>query len=129
MRMRKGFENWCPLKVKLNSAERVNFSAGEVWWCHVGANVGDEEDGKGERFIRPVLVFKKLSANIFVGIPLSSKIKTNYLYCNFSFKGKQQSAIIGQIRVFDSKRLGDRMGRLNKREFNKIKEELKKLLF
>ena len=108
---------------------RPNFGAGEIWWCQIGVNVGDEEDGKGDKFMRPVLIFRKLSKNIFLGVPLSSKLKESYLYCNFEFKNNKQSAIIGQVRVFDSKRLGDRMGKLNKHEFNKIKEELKRSSF
>lgn len=41
----------------------------------MGLNVGFEQDGKGQRFTRPVLILKKHSAKIFTIVALSSKVK------------------------------------------------------
>ena len=37
----------------------------------IGKNIGYETLGKQELFLRPVLVYKKLSKSTFVGIPLT----------------------------------------------------------
>jgi mRNA interferase MazF len=107
--MEKDFENWHHAKMRINSSYAIKlFHEREIWWCSVGVNVGDEEDGKNENFSRPVLVLKKLNKRIFVGIPLSRQVKENRLYSNFHFKNSLQSAIIGQIKTFDNRRLEER---------------------
>ena len=75
----------------------------------MGINIGNELDGKNEFFNRPVLVLRKFNRFIFYGIPLSSKIKEdNPYYVPIHVKGRTVSAIISQMRLFDSKRLTDR---------------------
>jgi hypothetical protein len=73
---------WCKVKIVLISAPQKShlFKEREVWWCSIGLNVGDEEFGKGVQFARPVLVFKKLSANLFLGLPLSGQPKEGGWY-------------------------------------------------
>jgi mRNA interferase MazF len=74
--MLKEFDNWNEQKKCLHKIEQLPmFSEREVWWCSLGVNVGDEQDGKGENFTRPVLVLKKFNRNLFVGVPMSTKIK------------------------------------------------------
>ena len=41
----------------------------DIWWVSVGVNVGFEEDGKNDNFVRPVLVLKKFNNDMFLGIP------------------------------------------------------------
>ena len=68
------FLDWCRVHILLRESDlRVLFKEGEVWWCSVGLNVGEEEFGKGERFVRPVLIFKKFTQNSFLGIPLTGQ--------------------------------------------------------
>jgi hypothetical protein len=46
--MEKDFESWHLLKAKINENKtRYLFREQEVWWCFLGANIGDEQDGKG----------------------------------------------------------------------------------
>ena len=67
----KRFLEWIQLKEQLHNASHKPplFKEGEVWWCSVGENVGKEINGKSKLFSRPVLVFKKLTSETFLGIP------------------------------------------------------------
>ncbi|MCE3233454.1 MAG: hypothetical protein K0R98_1711 [Rickettsiaceae bacterium] len=129
--MQKDFDSWNNLKKASNLRESgVPFKEREVWWCRLGVNVGDEEDGKGQFFLRPVLIIRKFNSRLFIGLPFSTAIKEhNYFYYKFEFKGREQSVILSQIRLLDSKRLWNKMGSVGKEEFNNIKEKAKELIF
>jgi len=32
----------------------------EIWFCSVGMNLGHEEDGKQDQFLRPIIILKNL---------------------------------------------------------------------
>jgi mRNA interferase MazF len=51
------------------------FKERDIWWVSIGVNVGFEEDGKHEKFLRPVLILKKFNKELFLGIPNSDKIQ------------------------------------------------------
>src|SRR5437764_359964 len=124
--MEKDFDGWNIQKKKAHARNgRALFKERDVWWCSLGANVGDEQDGKGRFFSRPVLVLKKFNAHIFLGLPLSTIIKENRFYHKLHFKGIDQCVVLSQIRLIDAKRLENRMGDLPSHEFEKIKEKLK----
>lgn len=129
--MQKDFDTWAIVKKQIHIKElRVPFKERDVWWCKLGANVGDEQDGKGNLFLRPILILKKFSKRVFIGLPFSTIIKENkYFYHKFESKGKTQSVIISQIRFLDSKRLANRMGVVNEADFLTIKEKTKHLIF
>jgi mRNA interferase MazF len=73
--MKKDYSEWHEKKtdIELSSETRVFFHEREVWWCSLGANVGFEQDGKGIKFARPVIVFKKFNKEVFWALPLSTK--------------------------------------------------------
>lgn len=128
--MQKDFDQWNrQKKVTHGRNQRAPFREGDVWWCSLGANIGDEQDGKGRFYSRPVLVFKKFNRNIFLGIPLSTVLKENRFYHHLHFKGIDQCVVLSQVRLLDAKRLENRMGDLPSHEFKKIGEKLKQLLF
>ena len=52
----------------------------------MGLNIGYEQDGKGEDFLRPVLILKKFNKRVFLGIPLTKIKKDSHFYHNFEFK-------------------------------------------
>jgi len=95
----------------------------------IGLNIGDEENGKNDGFSRPVVIVKKFNKRIFLGIPLSTKMKDNKFYHTIHFKNIDQSAMLSQIRVLEGKRLSDKMGELLEIEFNKLKVKLKDVIF
>lgn len=128
--MKKDFDNWNILKKRADQLTTTPFfNEREIWWCKVGINIGSEILGKGEVFSRPVLIVKKFSKNSFLAVPLSSKIKNRFGYHKFTFKEREISAVLGEIRKMDSKRLIDKAGKLPDEKFNKIKGELQKMIF
>jgi mRNA interferase MazF len=51
------FNIWNKTKQRIN--QKNNFfkiKEGEIWWCNLGYNIGSEVYGKGNSFLRPVLV-------------------------------------------------------------------------
>lgn len=108
---KKDFDGWNIMKKKLNGRnQELSFYEKEIWWCSMGVNVGSEEDGKGDRFLRPVYILKKISSKTFIGIPLTSILKEDYAHMSFYFDYCLSTAIISQIKVFDKKRLIEFIG-------------------
>ena len=125
----KNYDAWNSVKKELDSLDnKVFFKEREIFWMSIGENIGFEQNGKGEIFSRPVLIVKKFSKNIFYGIPLSTKIKDGTFFYAFEFQGKMSNALLVQGRLFDSKRLENKMGMLEKDEFQLLKVKLRELL-
>ncbi len=126
----KKFDEWNIEKQKINIKKNIKwFQPRDIFWAKIGMNIGDEENGKGEFLMRPLLVIKKFNNSLFWGIPLSTKIKkNNKYYISFELKGKIRSAIISQIRLFDGKRLVSKIGKCNKERFSIIKKAVQQLL-
>lgn len=123
------FENWTKLKIRIHTSERIlYFRQKEIWWTALGANVGFEQNGKNESFERPVLILRKFSKDMFLGIPLTSRIKPGIYYFDLTTAGIKSSAILSQIRLMSSKRLLRRMGFIPTEIFIQIKERLKGII-
>lgn len=121
--MLKRFLEWIGLKEKLHGSEHKPplFKEGEIWWCYVGENIGIEANGKGERFTRPIFIFKKYDKYSFLGLPLSTKSKTGSWYAPIVFGGQNQIITLMQGRVFDYRRLKEKMGELEEHEADKVR--------
>ena len=129
MKSIESYIEWVRHKFKIDSQERkYQIQEGEVYWCSLGVNVGDEENGKGLGSRRPVLIFKKFNNNIFLGVPLSTKNKDSVYYVKVLLKDEEVSAMISQIRVIDTKRLDKKIGYIKNSDFKKVKEEVLKML-
>jgi len=128
--MQKDFDNWNEEKELANTKDTSDlyFYEGEIWWISLGVNVGFEQDGKSQQFTRPVLVLKKFSQNVFIGVPLSTSGKTGKYYFNFAFADGQSTASLSQIKLFDSKRLVKKMGFIEKEVLEKIRTKVKNIL-
>lgn len=122
----KDFLSWHTEKQKIHNLDRKSyFSEKEIWWCSVGLNIGSEQDGWGQRFSSPILIFKKFAPNTFWGIPLTSKIKTgSYYYTFFLENGVQNTALLNQLRLFDGRRLIQKMGFMSDNDFFVCKKRL-----
>lgn len=126
---KKDFDGWNVQKKVIDGSEnKKTFHEREVWFVKIGENVGFEQNGKGDEFLRPVVVYKKFSKNVFLGIPLTRTIKEGKFYSSFDFKSKTSVAILSQIRLFDSKRLAYSTGRMSKGDYGKLKEKLIELI-
>jgi len=83
--MKKDFKSWHENKSNIQEAkERPFFHEREIWFVSIGLNIGFEEDGKGETFLRPVLILKKFNNESFWGVPITRRLKNNQYY--FPFK-------------------------------------------
>ncbi|KKP45945.1 MAG: 2,4-dihydroxyhept-2-ene-1,7-dioic acid aldolase [Candidatus Woesebacteria bacterium GW2011_GWA1_33_30] len=123
------FKKWFNLKILLHKTNFSNiyFKQNDIWWCSVGMNLGEEIFGKGNKFTRPVLIFKKFTSNSFLGLPLTSKGKSGSWYTKISGGGKDNWVILNQARILDKKRLVDKMYVLDDRDIKKVKKDFLRL--
>ncbi len=130
--MGKDFDRWNEKKkiINLKDIDNVFFRTREVWWCHLGLNVGYEQDGKGDEFRRPVLIFKKFNAETFWGLSLTSQHKLGKYYFSFDvFSVETKNTVnLSQIKLIDSKRLIDKIGYINEENFLEIKNRMKDVI-
>lgn len=127
------FDQWNNIKKEVEENKRkLGIKPREIFWAKIGQNVGDEQNGKGENFARPVIVLKKLTKELFLGIPLTSTLRHNDYFHTFEYHNTangvvKNSALILQVRVFSIKRLMNKTGVINKQDFDEIIEKSKKL--
>jgi hypothetical protein len=128
--MTEKFNNWNTLKQKINNKkETLFFRERDIYFMSIGQNIGFETLGKGKLFLRPVLVYKKLNKNTFIGIPLTSKIKNGTFYFNFKYiKDKDSTAMLNQIKMFDIKRCSYKSGMIKREDFRKLDDKLLELI-
>ncbi|TKX32412.1 type II toxin-antitoxin system PemK/MazF family toxin [Campylobacter aviculae] len=122
------YDKWNKHKKKLNNIKLTKKAkVKKIYWLSLGLNVGAEVYGKDEFFTRPVLVLNSFYNGTFLGIPLSSKTKNKkgFLFHKFKDnKGTLQVALLGQMRVFDTKRIRTYIGKINNDDFEKIKNKI-----
>ena len=122
--MIKDFKVWSGRKSDLHENKvRLHFHERDVWFTYVGANIGCEQDGKGENFLRPVVILKKFNNETLWGIPLSSRKKTGRYYFTFEHDmDRMSTANISQLRLVDSKRLKYQIGSISNKDFVELKK-------
>lgn len=129
----KDFDKWNEVKKDTEvNTRKIGIKPREIFWAKLGENVGFEQNGKGENFARPVIVVRKLTSELFLGIPLTSTIKEgNYFhafeYTNHSNGTVQNTALILQIKVFSIRRLMNKTGMVKEEDFKAIIEKSKGL--
>lgn len=124
----KRFDEWMDVKARLHYLPTgPMIREGEVYWCAFGENVATEINGKNRAFSRPVLVFKKLSTDTFVGIPLTSKEHHGTWYVSFEFLGNTETAVLSQIRSLSAHRLYGKMGEIDGVDMQKIRKGFRDL--
>ena len=128
--MSRDYDGWNEVKkvISIKNKKIVVPKQREVYWTSIGQNIGYEQNGKGKEFSRPVLIIKRFSRNIFFGVPLSTQEKDGNFFHLFEFLGQKSNALIVQGRIFDTKRLENRLGMIDTDDFNMIKIKIKELL-
>ena len=123
------FDEWNRLKKQLSQKSKIiDFYEGNIYFMSIGKNVGHEVYGKDKLFLRPVLVYKKLTKTTFLGIPLTSQVKKGSYFFEFSYKKDKVSiALLHQMRVYDIRRSEYLSGKINNN--TKISLEKKVLEF
>ncbi len=117
--------------VKQETDARLDLSPvkeGEIKWCRLGKNIGNESYGKGETFRRPVLILKKFSTDVFLGIPLTTKIHHGSWYVTLTHTTVERCAILNQARILDRKRLEEKIYEVSENELRSVKEAYCKLI-
>jgi len=124
----KNFDDW-NLKKKVIQAEKPRFyTVREIWWCRLGVNIGTEQDGKGEWFLRPVVIVRGFGPTACLIIPLTTSKRKHDLRIDIGVvAGQQAKANLSQIRVVDTRRLVEKEGFLNKKEFARLRKAAREL--
>ena len=119
------FDWWSQQKQHINAKkERLFFRQGEIWWVHLGLNVGFELNGKGIEQMRPVIVLKKYNQYSFLALPLSTSLTVNtYRISVGPIDGKEATANLSQLRNIDSKRLINKIGSVSEALFLEIRKK------
>ena len=126
------FEVWCKLKTKVDSKEKIiGFKERNIAFIHMGRNIGMEQNGKGDLFLRPVIVVKRLNRRLFFGIPMTSKEKSGsfFLPIAYTHKGREykSTAILAQAKVFDAARIRYLKGMIRIEDFKQLKKRFEEL--
>ncbi|MFA6076622.1 MAG: type II toxin-antitoxin system PemK/MazF family toxin [Candidatus Paceibacterota bacterium] len=128
--MSKDFKDWHIEKSDLHENKvRAFFHEREVWFASIGVNIGFEQDGKHEKFLRPIIVVKKFNNEVCWGIPTTKKNKKGKYYFSFEYKeGESTTVILSQLRLIDSKRLDYKIGSMKESDFTEMKKRLMSFL-
>lgn len=127
--MKKDFPKWHKKKSHIeNDRPRVFFKEREIWLCYLGENVGFEQDGRGDEFLRPVVILKKFNNEVLWAVPLTRTDKKNKYYFSFEFGNEKSVAILSQIRLVDAKRLKYKMGDMKIVDLGDLKNKIRQLI-
>ena len=129
--MDKDFKRWHTKKSGIHNDQhvRVFFNEREIWWCALGANVGYEQDGKGDDFMRPIIVLKQFNKEVFWALPLTTQVKVGKYYFPIDLgDGKGRRVILSQLRLVDAKRLKEKLSVVPKKQFQELRKAITALL-
>lgn len=126
--MQKDFDVWNEKKKEVNNrTDQTLFHEREIWWCSLGLNIGFEQDGKHDNFERPVLILRKWSKNTFVGLPLTTTLKTGSYFFDLFVNNENSVALLSQSRTLDKRRLLRKMGTFSRAKFGELRESYARL--
>ena len=123
----KDFDSWNINKKKINNLDYSDlyFNERDIFWCHMGINVGQEQDGKGVNFLRPVLIFKKFNNKLSWVIPLSNQVRTGSFFFPLLCESNTfRTAILVQLKVVDTKRLIEKIDSISLLELSFVKKKI-----
>ena len=125
------FDKWNEVKKHTQNKE-FNFSLKprEIYWVKIGQNNGSEEYGKDKDFTRPVIIIRKLTKDLFIGVPLTTTVKDNDYFHPFTYNNKtrgeiENSAMILQLRTFSIKRVLNKIGKISVEDFEQVVEKMR----
>lgn len=122
----KNFDTWNKEKKNLENVghNTLVFHEREIWWCSIGFNLGDEQDGKNELFERPVLILKKFNNKIAWVLPMSAKSKDGIYYHSLEHEGKIFTIILSQLRLISVKRFRRFVRKISPHQFSLIQDKV-----
>lgn len=127
----KQYDDWNEKKKLIEQDRRFRrlyFKESDIWWCSLGKNIGTESFGKGENFRRPIIILKKLSAEMCIALPITTQRKEGSWFVEISFQGEKRWVLLHQIRMVHVKRFQRHMAEITSEDMFLVKEKLKTLL-
>lgn len=127
--MKKDFDKWNKLKKDIEKGNSTIIAKErDIWWANLWINVKTESCWKWDKFRRPVLIFRKLSHENYIIIPLSTKIKKWTWFENYTIDWIEYTALLYQIKMININSLYVNECKMNFEKFKEIKKRLKLLL-
>lgn len=127
--MEKDFDRWNEVKKSAETEHPRLYTVREIWWCRFGVNIGTEQDGRGEKFLRPGLILRGFGSNACLVAPLTTSSHANPLRMPVGIVAGYQARInLFQLRVVDTRRLVEKIGFLDKKIFEKVRKAARALL-
>jgi len=127
---KKNFDDWNREKQNLETAapNSLPFHERDIWWCSIGVNLGDEQDGKNDLYERPILVVKKFNAKLAWVLPMTTKEKLGIYYHSLEYEGKTYAVILSQLRLVSVKRFRRFIRKISPAQFNAVKAKIGQIL-
>jgi mRNA interferase MazF len=127
--MEEDFDGWNTLKKRTDAEEPRLYTVREIWWCRFGVNIGTEQDGRGDNFLRPALILHGFGADACLVVPLTTSTRVHELRVPLGMiDGRLARANLSQIRVVDTRRLVEKIGFLEKDSFANVRKAARELL-
>ncbi len=127
--MKKDFDKWNEVKKKTEAEQPRLYTVREIWWCRFGLNIGTEQDGKGEWYVRPCIILRGFGPDACLVVPLTTSPRKHVLRISLGkINGEKANANLSQIRVVDTRRLEEKIGFLDIDIFSKLRKAAKDLL-
>ena len=127
--MEKDFNKWNEVKKRTNAESPRLYTVREIWWCRFGINIGTEQNGDDEKFLRPALILRGFGADACLVAPLTTSARKHPLRLAIGLvDGREARANLSQIRVVDTRRLVEKIGFIEKETFAGIRKAVRGLL-
>ncbi len=127
--MKKDFDGWNEIKKRTNAEEPRLYTVREVWWCRFGVNIGTEQDGKGDWYVRPCVILRGFGPDACLVAPLTTSPRKHVLRVSVGLVEESEArANLSQIRVVDTRRLERKIGFIDRDLFSKLRKATRDIL-
>jgi mRNA interferase MazF len=128
--MQRDFDKWNIEKKKADAEQPRLYTVREIWWCRFGVNIGTEQDGRGDLFLRPVIILRGFGPDACLVAPLTTSVREHPLRIAVGVvDGRSARANLSQVRIVDTRRLVEKVGFLENGLFDALKKSVKDLLW
>ena len=126
--MKKDFDQWNKEKKQAHMEQPRLYTVREVWWCRLGVNIGSEQDGRGNNFLRPVVILRGFGSDACLVVPLTTSARAHPFRISAGVvDGREARANISQIRIVDTRRLVEKISFMEKGVFINIRKAARAL--
>jgi mRNA-degrading endonuclease toxin of MazEF toxin-antitoxin module len=99
----------------------------ELWWCRLGINIGTEQDGGSNDFLRPVLILRSFGPDACLIAPLTTSTRKHWLRIPIGIiNGKEAQVNLSQLRAVDTRRFIEKIGFLEEKIFTEIRKTIRR---